>query len=160
MRAGLVALLVVASTACSTGGVPMDDALRGRVVESVQQRMRSFEAAERALDAEKLLGHFSTRRDFYMYNHGQRVTYEVMSAGVRAAFPTLRAIEGGFENLEILPLAPDAALATAGFRETVTDSSGNQTVQYGAASWLWRNEEGEWRIAYGQVDHHPGDLPP
>jgi hypothetical protein len=135
----------------------MNDTLRGQVVEVVQQRMRSFEAAERTLDTEKLLGHFSTRHDFYMYNDGQRVTYEVMSAGVRTAFPSLRAIEGGFENLHILVLAPDAALATARFRETVTNSSGKQTVQHGAASWLWRNEEGEWRIAYGHVDHYPGD---
>jgi ketosteroid isomerase-like protein len=91
-----------------------------------------------------------------MYNDGQRVTYEIMSAGVRAAFPNLRAIEGGVEDVHVLALAPDAALATASFRETVTDSTGNQTIQHGAASWLWRNEEGEWRIAYGHVDHYPG----
>ena len=74
MRAGLVALIAVACTGCSSRGGQMDDALRDQVIEAVQQRVRSFEAAERELDAERLLGHFSTRRDFYMYSDGQRIT--------------------------------------------------------------------------------------
>ena len=157
VKVGAVPLIVVACAACSSGGDQMNDAIRSQVVAAVQQRMRSFEAAERALDVETLLSHFSSSRDFYMYNDGQRVTYAVMSEGVRTVFPTLRAIDGGFEGLEILPLATDAALATARFRETITDIGGKQTVQHGVASWLWRHEDGEWRIAYGHVDHRPGD---
>ena len=134
----------------------MEEPLRNQIVQAVQQRMRSFEAAERALDAETLVSHFSTGPEFYIYNDGQRLTYDVMSTAVRGAFPTLRSIEGGFEDLDIMVLSPDAVLATAKFQETVTDRNGNQTVQHGAASWLWRQVGGEWRIAYGHVDHSPG----
>jgi ketosteroid isomerase-like protein len=118
--------------------------------------MRSFEAAERALDAEQLVGHFAIGRDFYIYNDGERLTYETMTTAIRNMFPTLRSIEGGFLDLHVMALAPDAALATARFQETVTDGSGSQATQHGAASWLWRQAGGQWRIAYGHVDHYPG----
>ena len=134
----------------------MEDSQRLQIVQAVEQRMRSFEAAERALDAEKLISHFAAGPEFYMYNDGQRLTYQEMTTGVRGAFPTIRSIEGGFSDLRVLALASDAALATARFQETVTDGAGGHAVQHGAATWLWRQVDGEWRIAYGHVDHHPG----
>lgn len=132
----------------------MDESQRARIVQVVEQRMHSFEAAERALDAEALIAHFAGGPEFYIYNDGHRLTHEMMAAAVRKAFPTLRGIEGGFMDLQVMALAPDVALATARFQETITDSQGNQTRQQGAASWLWRQTAGEWRIAYGHVDHY------
>jgi uncharacterized protein (TIGR02246 family) len=153
MRAGILALLAAAGIACSASGT-MDDSVRSQIVQAVQQRVRSFEAAERALDAEGLIGHFSPQPEFYMYNDGHRLSFDMMATGARGAFPTLRSIEGGFEDVEIMVLSPDAALATAKFQETITDRQGNRTVQHGATSWLWRLVDGEWRIAYGHVDHY------
>jgi hypothetical protein len=141
--------------ACSEGVTQMDQSDRTQIVQAVEQRMRSFEAAERALDAEQLVRHFVIGPDFYIYNDGQRLTYEIMTTAVRSTLPTLRSIEGGFIDLHVMALAPDAALATARFQETVTDGKGSQTIQHGAASWLWRQIGGEWRIAYGHVDHYP-----
>lgn len=156
-RARLVGLLaVVTGIACSKGLTPMDESHHAQVVQAIGQRMRSFEAAERALDAETLVGHFATGPDFYIYNDGQRLTYEIMTKAVRGTFPTLRSITGGFIDLHVMALAPDVALATARFQETVTDRTGSQTIQHGAVSWLWRQAGGEWRIAYGHVDHYPG----
>ena len=54
MRAGLLGLLVVASTAYSRSGVLMKEPLRNQIVQAVQQRMRSFEAAERSLSCRGL----------------------------------------------------------------------------------------------------------
>ncbi len=136
-------------------GADLEESLRNQIVQSVQQRIRSFEAAERALDPEKLIGHFSSGPEFYMYNDGQRLTSDAIAAAVRGAFPALRSIEGGFEDLDVMVLSPDAVLATAKFQETVTDRDGNQVAQHGAASWLWRHVAGEWRIVYGHVDHYP-----
>jgi ketosteroid isomerase-like protein len=137
----------------------MDESKRLEVVQAIEERMRSFEAAERALDADQLIGHFEGGNDFYIYNDGQRLTYQMMSTAVRRTFPTLRSIEGGFIDLHVMALAPDAALATARFQETVTDGSGNQTAQHGVASWLWRQTNGAWRIAYRHVDHYPMGVP-
>lgn len=117
--------------------------------------MRSFEAAERSLDAGRLLRHFASGSDFYMYNDGQRLSYDAMAAGVRAAFPKFQSLEGGFRDVDVIVLAEDAALVAATFEETIIDRSGNQIRQRGVASWLWRYVEGQWQIAYGHVDHTP-----
>ena len=108
-----------------------------QVVAAVEAAMKSFASAERARDAERLIAHFAPVADFHMYNDGQRVTYEAMTAGVRQV------------------LGPEAALVSAAFRETVVDGSGATTRTRGAASWLWRRIDGQWRIVYGHVDHYP-----
>jgi len=136
----------------------MDDARRRQVAAEVEAAMRSFEAAERARDAERLIAHFAAVPEFHVYNDGVRLTFDVMTAGLRATFPTLRSIEGGFEDICILVLADDAALATATFREAVTDAAGQTTRVRGAASWLWRHVDGRWLIEYGQADHYPDDV--
>src|SRR5262245_49551334 len=128
----------------------MEESQRTDIARAVEDAMRSFETAERTLDAEGLIRHFAEGPEFYIYNDGHRLTYGMMTAGVRSAFPTLQSIEGGFSDLDVMVLAPDAALATASFQETITDRGGAVVRQRGAASWLWRNLRGQWRISYGQ----------
>jgi ketosteroid isomerase-like protein len=132
----------------------MDEPRRRQIARSVEQALRSFEDAERALDAERLIQHFAAVPDFHLHNDGQRLSYEAMTAGVRSAFPTLRSIEGGFHDIQVIVLATDAALSTAAFHETVTDRTGHTTRQHGAASWLWCRLDGVWRIVYGHIDHY------
>lgn len=132
----------------------MDDSQRDDVTRSVEQAMRLFEASERALDAEGLIGYFAAGPEFYAYNDGHRLTYSEMAAGVRGTFPSLRSIEGGFRDLQVIVLAPDVALATARFQETITDRAGTVVRQHGVASWLWRKMDGRWQIAYGHIDHY------
>jgi uncharacterized protein (TIGR02246 family) len=125
-----------------------------RVRHAVERGMASFESAERALNAAALVNHFSNAGDFYMHNDGLRLTREEIVVGVSQAFPTLQSLEGGFSRLQIHVLAPDAALATALFRETITMQDGAVVRQRGAASWLWRERDGEWTIVFGHVDHY------
>jgi ketosteroid isomerase-like protein len=133
----------------------MNEQQRVEIVKAVEEAMRAFEAAERALDAERLIAHFSGGADHYIYNDGQRVTHEALAAGVRGAFPTLQSMQGGFGDLDVMVLAPDAALVAATFEETVTTSTGERMQQRGVAPWLWRHVGGGWRIVYGHVDHYP-----
>lgn len=133
----------------------MTDQQATQVRAAVQRRMASFEDAERALDPAALVEHFSDAGEFFMHNDGQRLTRDAIVAGVTQAFPLLRSLEGGFSGLEIHVLAPDAALATALFRETITTQDGTAMRQRGAATWLWRQRDGEWAIVYGHVDHYP-----
>jgi ketosteroid isomerase-like protein len=132
---------------------------RIQIRDAVERRMASFEAAERALDALALVQHFSDAGDFYMYNDGQRLTFASVAAAVGQAFPMLRVLDGGFTELQVHVLAADAALATARFREAITAHDGTVVRQQGAASWLWRARGGEWKIAYGHVDHYPDSAP-
>jgi uncharacterized protein (TIGR02246 family) len=133
----------------------MDDTQRNEVTAAIQGAMHSFGQAERARDAEALLAHFAPVPDFHLYSDGVRLSYDAVAAGVRQTFPTLRSIEGGFGDLTIIVIARDAALATATFRETITDASGQSTRLRGAASWLWRQVDGRWRIVYGHTHHYP-----
>jgi uncharacterized protein (TIGR02246 family) len=119
----------------------------------VERAMASFERAQRAIDAEALLSHFSSRA-FYMHNDGQRLSRDTICAGVAHTFRTLKAIEGRFSGLQIHVLSPDAALATALFSETITAHDGTVVRQRGAATWLWQLEDGAWKITYGHVDHY------
>jgi uncharacterized protein (TIGR02246 family) len=135
----------------------MDEHTRTHVHDIVMGRMASFEAAERALDAEALLSHFSAAGDFSMHNDGQRIGLDAVASNVRSGFPTLRALDGGFSGVEVHVLAADAALVTALFQEAVTMADGTVVRQRGAATWLWRQRDGEWFIVYGHVDHYPGE---
>ena len=148
---GLAALLA----GCGERPVAMDDTQRKRVTAAVEAAMHSFEQAERARDAEALIAHFAPTPDFHIYSDGNRLSYDAMAAYIRETFPTLRSIEGGFVDLNIMVFAPDAALATGTFREATTDASGDTTRVRGAASWLWRQINGRWLIVYGQADHYP-----
>ena len=133
----------------------MDNSLRKSVTAAIEDAVRSFEQAEHARDAESLISHFAAIPEFHIYSDGTRLSYDEMAAYVRESFPTLRALEGGFVDLNVIVLAPDAALATGTFREATTDRSGNTTRVRGAASWLWRRVDGRWLIVYGHADHHP-----
>ena len=126
-----------------------------QVVAAVEAAMKSFESAERARDPERLIAHFAPVAGFHMFSDGQRLTYEVMTAGVRQALPSLRSLEGGFSDQHVEVLGPDAALVSSAFHDTVVDGSGATTRTRGAASWLWRRIDGQWRIVYGHVDHYP-----
>jgi ketosteroid isomerase-like protein len=135
-------------------GVAMDDTQRKHVTIAVEKAMHSFEQAERERNTEALLAHFAPLPEFHIYSDGNRLSYDAMAAYIRETFPTLRAIEGGFVDLNIFVPAPDAALATGTFREATTDASGSTVRVRGAASWLWRQVNGRWLIVYGHADHH------
>ena len=132
----------------------MDEKRRAEIATLVEEAMRSFEAAERALDAERLIAHFAGGDHHYIFNDGQRVTHDAMAAGVRGAFATLQSIEGGFNDVDVMVLGPDAALVAATFEETVTTNAGARMQQRGVASWLWRCIGDRWLIVYGHVAHY------
>jgi ketosteroid isomerase-like protein len=133
----------------------MTDAQREEIAGVVEARLRSFESAERSRDAEPLIAHFAAVPTFRIYNDGEAVGYDAIVAMIRTTFPNLRSIEGGFGDLQVSVLAPDHALVSASFRETVVDHDGVSTRSRGAVSWLWRLIDGQWYIVYGQVDHRP-----
>jgi ketosteroid isomerase-like protein len=136
----------------------MNESDQQRIRNAVESRMRSFEAAERALDTDRLIAHFALVPEFLVYNDGQRLNHAAITANLQSGFPTLRSIEGGFENIHVFVLAPDAALAAAEFSEVITDRTGTVTRVRGAASWLWRVINGEWKIVYGHADHYPDEM--
>ena len=132
----------------------MEDNHREQLANAVRTAMEAFEQAERDRNAEALIAWFARVPEFHIYIDGDRWSYDAMTSYIRETFPTLQALEGGFVDLDVTVLAPDAALTTGTFREATTDASGTTTRLRGAATWLWRLIDGRWLIVYGHADHH------
>ena len=132
----------------------MDTAERETIVAAVTARVRSFEAAERARDAERLVAHYASVPEFYLYHDGRRATYDVMTAGMRRALPAVRSLDVTYADLEVSALGPEYALTSATFhREIVMEGTGATIRQEGGVSWLWRRVGGQWVIVQGHISH-------
>ncbi len=132
----------------------MDTAERQAVIAAVTARMRSFEVAERARDAEALVAHYASVPEFYFYHDGRRATYDVMVAGVRKGLPAVRSLDVTYADVEVSPLATEYALASATFqRQIVMEATGATVRQQGSVSWLLRKVGPEWLIVQGHISH-------
>jgi ketosteroid isomerase-like protein len=132
----------------------MDTAEREVTIAAVTARIRSFEAAERARDAEGLVAHYASVREFYFYHDGRRTTYDVMAAGVRKALSAVRSLDVTYADVEVSALGPEYALASATFnREIVMEGTGASVRQHGGVSWLWRKTGVQWLIVQGHISH-------
>jgi ketosteroid isomerase-like protein len=85
---------------------------------------------------------------------------KLVEAAVREAMEAFERAERGLDaDALIATFAPvpefHIALATGTFRESTTDAAGTSARVRGAASWLWREIDGRWRIVYGHADHYP-----
>ena len=132
----------------------MDTAEREAINVAVTARVRSFEAAERARDAEGLVAHYASVPEFYFYHDGRRATYDVMAAGVRKALPAVRSLDVTYADVEVSALSPEYALVSATFnREIVMEGAGATVRQQGGVSWLWRKTGTQWLIVQGHISH-------
>ena len=78
----------------------MENAQQDTISAAVNARVKSFEAAERARDPEKLLAHYASVPEFHFYHDGRRANYEVMAAGVRRLFPAC-GLEVAYGDLQV-----------------------------------------------------------
>jgi hypothetical protein len=119
----VVLLSLALAAACGPAEpVPLTDAERQLIATSVDSATRTFEDAERALDAERVVAHIAS--DFYMYNDGVRVGYDSTVQMIRQNLVTFQYMEPGFADIEIKALGRDAALATFTFRDSIVDATG------------------------------------
>ena len=154
---GLAGVASVAAVSGLRGGsIVMEDRQRDTIVAAIEERIRSFESAERDLDPERALAHFASVPEFHVYNDGRLLAYDEVAAAMRGGFPKVRSMETPFSNLRVSALSSEYALVTATLRRTVIDSTGTVSRTQGAATWLWRKIDGQWLIVYGQLDHRPG----
>jgi ketosteroid isomerase-like protein len=132
----------------------MDNAQREAIVSAVRARMQSFEAAERARDAERLLAHNAAPPDFQIYHDGRPSTHAALQAGVRGGLPALRSLDVTYGDVQISVLSTEYALLSATFRrEVVIAASGASSLSEGAVSYLWRSIDGQWLIVHGHISH-------
>jgi ketosteroid isomerase-like protein len=147
--AGSLGLLWLA--AC--GGSGFSDTERSRVTASVDSATRAFEAAQRARDADLTAAFFAP--EFYMYNDGQRADYESVVTGMRQSLPQFRHVEPGFQDVNVMALAPDAAVASLTFHDSIITATGELLQLRGPTTLVWQQRGPDWRIVYAHSDHYP-----
>jgi ketosteroid isomerase-like protein len=151
---GLGVTLAVLAATVEGGAGQMDTAGRDATIAAVTARIRSFEAAERARDAERLVAHYAAGPEFYFYHDGRRATYDVMATGVRKALPAVRSLNVTYADIEVSALGAEYALASATFnREIGMEGTGATIRQQGGVSWLWRKVGAQWLIVQGHISH-------
>jgi ketosteroid isomerase-like protein len=127
---------------------------QGAINAAVTARVRSFEAVERARDAEGLVAHYASVPEFYFYHDGRRASYDLVVAGVRQAFPAVRSLKVTYADVEVSALGSEYAIASATFnREIVMEGTGATVRQQGGISWLWRKMGAQWLILQGHISH-------
>ena len=144
--------VVVFAAACDTTGSVLSDEHRTTIAASVDSAMVSFQEAERALDAERVIAHMAP--DFYMYSDGVRVDYNSTSAQIRQFMSTLQHFEPGFANIEIKVLGRDGAVVSFTFRDSVVDGSGTTMQFRGPTTMVWQRRGADWLITYVDADHY------
>ena len=132
----------------------MENTQREAIVTVVEGRVRSFEAAERARDPERLIAHLASVPEFHFYHDGRRATYALLAGGVRSALPAVRSLEVAYTDVQVSVLSTEHALVSATFRrETVIASTGAASQSQGGVSLLWRNIDERWLIVHGHISH-------
>ena len=151
---GLGALALLLTGGCAADGGTLTDAERVAIGHSVDSATRSFEAAERARDGERLIAHLAP--DFHMYNDGVRVGYDSTVAMIRATMGALQFFEPGFADIEVMVLGPDAAAVSFTFHDVVVTAENDTLRAQGPTTLVWVRHGADWLIRYADADHYPG----
>ncbi len=150
-------LAVLSLNACVAGSGALTDAERREVAAAVDSATRAFEAAQRALDAERAVGHLGP--EFYMYNDGVRADRGVVAERIRGTFEALQHLEPGFANLEVIVLGRDAAVVSFTFRDSITTLAGGTSLFRGATTLVWERRGTDWLITYADADAYADTVP-
>ena len=152
----LVATIILAGLGCNTDQpASITQAQRQLVVDSVTAAMGAYAAAFPGKDPEAITRFYADDPDFRYYDGGQATAYPAMVAMIRSLTGSLRSIEGGFDSIQVSVLSPSAGVATARFRDVLTDTSGTVTRVHGVVSWVWVRRGDGWRIMHGNAVHLP-----
>lgn len=148
---------LVVLAACPSPAASLSETERLAIAASVDSATRSFEAAERARDAEGVIAHLAP--DFYMYGDGVRSGYDSVAASIRGTMESFQDFEPGFHDVEVIVLGRDAAVVSMTFRDSITTASG-ETLQFrGPTTLVWERRGADWLIVYADADHYAVPAP-
>jgi ketosteroid isomerase-like protein len=128
-----------------------------RVAAEVEVGVRAFHSADTARDAEAVIGLLWP--DFTMLVDGNRRDFDEIAAGSREFMTGLEFFHTEWTDLRIVPLGPDAAVASFQFRDSIMTASGDLIRSRGPTTMVWERRGGQWRIRFADADHYPIDQP-
>jgi ketosteroid isomerase-like protein len=150
-------LAVAALTACISPD-ELSPAERRVVAAQVDSATRSFQAAERDRDAERIVAHLAP--EFYMYNDGVRAEYPAVVENIRATMPSLRLFEPEWRDIEVTVLGRNGAVVSFVFEDLLVTGAGDTLRVRGPTTLVWRRQgQSSWLVIYADADHYPAEVP-
>lgn len=147
MRA-LVFVAVVSGLACrGSSGDP------ARVRAEVEAAVWAFHAADTARDAEAVVALLWP--DYTMLADGNRLTYAEPAEGSRTFMASLVLFHTEWTDLQVVPLGPDAAVASFAFRDSLITNAGELIRNRGTTTFVYQRRNGQWRVLFADPNHRP-----
>lgn len=154
----MVVLLLGAVVGCEIVPQPDDGAWDRLAVErEVGAAVRAFHAADTARDAEAIVDMLWP--EYGMLVDGERLTYGEVVEGSRSFMAEVETFRTHWSDLRVIALAPDAAVASFLFRDSIVMRSGEVVRSRGPTTLLWERRDGVWGMRFGDADHYPIDPP-
>ena len=150
---GAVLLMCVAAGCRAGQAGPMTAGQHQGVVDSITAAMAAYAASFPGRDPEAIIRFYANHPDFRYYDDGQPTTYPQMVGMIRSVMGSLRSVEGAFDSMQVTVLSASAGIATARFRDVLTDTTGAVVRLRGTVSWTWVRTPDGWRIMHGNASH-------
>lgn len=126
---------------------------KDQITKEVTAAVWEFHAADTARNAAAVIDLLWP--EYTMLVDGHRITYADITENSPAYMASLALFHTTWAELEIIPIAEDAALSSFIFTDSILTKTGELTKAKGPTTFLWRKRNGEWRVRYGDADHYP-----
>ena len=123
------------------------------VVPEVQAALDAFHAADTSRHAQGVIDLLWP--EYTMFADGARIGHVDVVSGSKAFMESLALFHTTWSDVQIIPLAPDLAISSFIFRDSILKHDGTLIQSQGPNSFVWERREGEWRVLYGDADHYP-----
>jgi ketosteroid isomerase-like protein len=120
---------------------------------AIEARMEAFHAADTSMNAEAVIALLWP--DYEMLVDGRRLSFIDVARGSRDFMAGLESFHTAWTDLEIVPLAPNLAVASFVFRDSILTSDGRLLESRGPTTLIWEKRGNEWRMRFGDADHYP-----
>jgi uncharacterized membrane protein SpoIIM required for sporulation/ketosteroid isomerase-like protein len=156
----LAAMAVTASVAvgCADPGARSSEASMPQlsdITADVEAAVWAFHAADTARDAEAVLALLWP--DFTMRVDGNHQDYGQIETASRDFMGSLEFFHTQWTDLRVVPLAPDVAVASFQFRDSILTAGGDLIRSRGPTTFVWERRSGVWRVRFADSDHYPID---
>lgn len=133
-------------------GVLIQDNFKQGVIQEVQSKVWEFHEADTSKNAEAFVNLLWP--DFSLMADGKRLSYKEVTSGSIGFFSSLDVFHSVWTDVEIVPLAPNAAVASFTFQDSLVAKSGEITQARGPTTFVWQKRGNEWRLIFADADHY------
>lgn len=125
------------------------------VIPEVEQALDAFHAADTSMYAQGVIDLLWP--EYTMLADGARISYDDVVTGSRAYMSSLVFFHTTWSDVRIVPLAPDLAISSFVFRDSILKKDSTLIRSKGPNTFVWQKRHGEWRVLYGDADHYAID---